>query len=166
MKIDGHIDGWLNLAQQKYKCSFVQLLPEVDPTTQQAQILFKIEDKEKKLLLGAYAKIDISLPPYKEEVMIKKSALSLFNGEWVVFLPHEDEDHDKSENHQEEEHDEHDEHDENEEVPYTPQVVKILNYSGDLVAVDGLKDGIEYVSEGVYFVKSMLLRSSLGGHGH
>ena len=103
MKIDGHIEGWLTLAKQRFKCSFVQLLPEVDATTQQAQILFKIENKQKKLLLGAYAQIDISLPPYKKAVMIKKSALSLFSGEWVVFLPHEDEEHEESENHHEEE---------------------------------------------------------------
>jgi len=59
----------------------------------------------------------------------------------------------------------HDEHEE-EESPYTPKVVKIIAYSGDDVAIEGIDKEDEYVSEGVYFVKSMLLKSSLGGHGH
>jgi len=160
MQIDSHIEGWLTLAKQRYRCSFVQLLPKVDPITQQAQILFKIDDDPKKLLLGAYAQIDISIPPYREAVMIKRSALSLFDGEWVIFLPLEDEAHEDAD------HTEHKDHDEHDEVPYTPQVVQIIDYSGESVAVEGVSSGVEYVSSGVYFVKSMLLRSSLGGHGH
>jgi hypothetical protein len=120
--------------------------------------------------------------------MVKKSALSLFQGEWVVFVEsdhggeehegeeaHGHDDHDKA--HKEEkdhevhaDHDEdeegHGDHEEHEEVPYAPKVVEIIAYNGDDVAVKGLKAGEEYVSDGVYFVKSMILKSSLGEHGH
>jgi ABC-type Zn2+ transport system substrate-binding protein/surface adhesin len=114
--------------------------------------------------------------------MVKKSALTLFQGEWVVFVKkdHEDmeEDHAKEDDHEEHgDHEEHEheteeahgehEHDEaHEEVPYEPQVVEIIAYAGEEVAVKGIEAGIEYVSDGVYFVKSMILKSSLGEHGH
>ncbi|MCF6207413.1 MAG: hypothetical protein L3J47_11065, partial [Sulfurovum sp.] len=107
--------------------------------------------------------------------------LTLFQGEWVVLVEkphkreHEEEEH---EVHKEEAHDDHDEHDEaegehgehehseHEEIPYAPQVVKVIAYSGDEVAVKGIEAGTEYVSDGVYFVKSMLLKGALGEHGH
>ena len=57
-------------------------------------------------------------------------------------------------------------HDEHEEASYEARVVEIIAYSGNDVAVKGIELGVEYVSEGVYFVKSQLLKSSLGGHGH
>ena len=59
----------------------------------------------------------------------------------------------------------HNEHEE-EPKPYKARVVSIIAYAGDYVAINGLEVGEEYVSDGVWFVKSMLLRSSLGEHGH
>jgi hypothetical protein len=76
---------------------------------------------------------------------------------------HEGHDHAK---HEAEKEDAHDEHEEEEEAPYEAKVVKVLAYVGEYVAVEGLDVDVEYVSDGVYFVKSMLLKSSLGGHGH
>jgi len=184
MRVTEDTEGWIEVASRRYRCSFVQLLPEIDDETQQAQVLFWIEGEPKRLLLGAYMQIDISLPPYEKRVAIKRSALTLMQGEWVIFLPQESEhnesDHDDSEHsdeHQEHQakedthHDEHGEeeggeHDEHEESPYTLQVVKIISYSGEFVAIKGIDEGIEYVSEGVYLVKSKILKSSLGGHGH
>ena len=112
----------------------------------------------------------------------------MYKGEWIVFVPseeaeifsrketekkksvshdHVDEDH---ENHgeKEEKHGKtgqgHEEH--GEEPAYVPTVVKILAVNGDEVGVAGLNAGQEYVSKGVYFVKSLLLKSELGEHGH
>jgi len=121
--------------------------------------------------------------------MVKKSALTLFNGEWVVFVEkgheesddgkeethgHDDHDHDahkeekEDEDHKNEAHEEeeegHDEHEE--ESPYEAKIVQVIAYTGEYVAVEGLEAGEEYVSDGVYFVKSMILKSSLGEHGH
>jgi len=217
--------GWVNIAGKNYDASFVQLLPNIDEETQRAKVLFSITNSPENLLLGAFTEIDISFAPTRNVVMVKKSALTLFNGEWVVFTQKEhentehheeksDHDHDKEEathdehghketysetetgheghsghdehaheahtedsghaNHEDEagdkKHDEkeghggHDEHED--EAPYEANVVKIIAYVGDEVAIEGLKVGAEYVSDGVYFVKSMLLKSSLGEHGH
>jgi multidrug efflux pump subunit AcrA (membrane-fusion protein) len=181
MKVTPESKGQITLAGERYPCRFVQLLPEVDSETQRAQLLFWIEKDPKNLLLGAFAEMAIVLPPYHKAVMVRQSALSLFNGEWVVFTPQEAEHHEAEspERHAEEEHhkegaeiekaghEEHGgEHEEHDAVPYAPQVVEIIAYSGDDVAVEGIDANETYVSEGVYFVKSMILKSSLGEHGH
>jgi len=168
MRVTEETEGWIEVAKRRYRCSFVQLLPEIDDETQQAQVLFWIEGEPKRLLLGAYLQIDISLPPYEKMLVVKRSALTLMQGEWVIFLPQES-DHDDGghgEEHQEDTHHKHGEHEEHERPPYTPQVVEIIAYSGEFVAIKGIDEGVEYVSKGIYLVKSKILKSSLGGHGH
>jgi hypothetical protein len=172
MKVNAQTKGWIHIDNASYPTTFVQLLPTIDEETQRAQVLFSIDNNTSKPLLGAFRQIDISLTPTKEVVMVKKSALSLFKGEWVVFVKkeHEEEAHHEEHSEHEEEDDDHDahehEHEEHEEVPYTAKVVEIIAYVGDDVAIKGLKENEAYVSEGVYFVKSMILKSSLGEHGH
>ena len=187
--------GYINLLGKSYDASFMQLLPNIDPETQRAKVLFQIENSPSNLLLGTFTEIDISLAPTKNVVMVKKSAITLYKGEWVVFTEkeHEEAGHheEKSDHDHEKEKSEHDEHDhdahkaekgndkdedthgegkhdehEEEEAPYEAQVIEIIAYVGDYVAIKGLKVDEEYVSDGVYFVKSMLLKSSLGEHGH
>jgi biotin carboxyl carrier protein len=177
MKITDQTKGWITAANKKYACNFVQLLPQIDEETQRAKILFQIENSPKNLLLGAFTEMEISLEPYADVLMVRKSALTLFQGEWVIFIEADHDEHEEEEAHhnkKESEHDHkahkdghkgHDEH-EDEESPYTPKVVKVIAYSGDDIAIEGIDKDDEYVSEGVYFVKSMLLKSSLGGHGH
>lgn len=181
--------GWLTIGEEQYLSHFVQRLPDIDKETQRAKVVFKIEKCPQSLLLGAFSKMQIALESKEKKLVIKKSALTLFKGEWVVFIPHKKElEHDEYAGHKhsphgeveekkhskyesldgEESHDEdagHDVH-EDEDVPYTPKIVEIVAYYGDEVVVKGLEDKEEYVSAGVYFVKSMLLKSSLGGHGH
>jgi ABC-type Zn2+ transport system substrate-binding protein/surface adhesin len=160
------------VADKKYPAHFVQLLPTIDEETQRAKVLFMMMKNPKNILINAFTEMDISLAPFTEAVMVKKSALTLFQGEWVVFVEkeHEGEAHEGEEAHGHEDHDEeehaHGGHKEHEEVPYLPKVVEIIAYNGDDVAVKGLKVDEEYVSDGVYFVKSMILKSSLGEHGH
>ena len=179
MQISTETKGWLKVSTKTYPSHFVQLLPNIDEETQRAKVLFQIEKSPSNLLLGAYAEMDISLAPYHNAIMVKKSALTLFQGEWVVFVEakHEEEksglDHEKEANgkdeHKEEKHDDKgvdEDHDEDEEAPYTAKVVNIIEYAGEYVAVEGIRADEEYVSEGVYFVKSMMLKSSLGEHGH
>ncbi len=62
-------------------------------------------------------------------------------------------------------HDEHEGHSD-EEVPYTLRVVNIIAEDENFVALKGIQAGEAYVSDKSYYVKSMLLKSSLGGHGH
>ena len=183
MKVTQKTTGYVTVAGEKYAAHFVQLLPTIDEETQRAKVLFQIEDSPKNLLLGTYTEMEISFEPSVNVLMVKKSALTLFQGEWVVFIEahhdgheekaeheneaqeeHEDHDHDAHED-KHDAHSDHEEHEE-EESPYIAKVVKILAYTGDYVAIEGIDTEDEYVSEGVYFVKSMLLKSSLGGHGH
>ena len=198
MKVSKKTKGWIHIAGETYPTHFVQLLPNIDQETQRAKVLFSIDESPKNLLLGAFNEIDISLAPTHEVVMVKKSALTLFKGEWVVFVEKEHEEeahHDEKSDHDHEkeakEHDTHDHeahsedkghdahdddhekeghghggHEEHEEAPYEAKVVKIIAYAGNNVAIKGLKANEEYVCDGVYFVKSMILKSSLGEHGH
>ena len=172
MKVSDKTTGFVTVADKKYPAHFVQLLPTIDEETQRAKVLFMMMKNPKNILINAFTEMDISLAPFTEAVMVKKSALTLFQGEWVVFVEkeHEGEAHEGEEAHGHEDHDEeehaHGGHKEHEEVPYLPKVVEIIAYNGDDVAVKGLKVDEEYVSDGVYFVKSMILKSSLGEHGH
>ena len=214
LRVTPETKGYIDIAGKSYDASFVQLIPSIDEETQRAKVLFSIENSPSNLLLGAFTKIDISLAPTRNVVMVKKSALTLFKGDWIVFTEKEHEEkghHEEKTDHEHEEekasHDEHDHdahkeketdghddhdhdahkaekehadndheekeeghegHDEHEEEssPYEANVVKIIAYVGDEVAIEGLEEGEEYVSDGVYFVKSMILKSSLGEHGH
>lgn len=160
MKVSDKTSGFVTVAKKKYPAHFVQLLPTIDEETQRAKVLFMMMENPKNILINAFTEMDISLAPFTEAVMVKKSSLSLFQGEWVVFVEKKEENKvhkEKKEVNRESEEDE-----EEQEAPYEAKVVKIIAYNGDDVAIKGLNAGEEYVSDGVYFVKSMLLKSSLG----
>ncbi len=165
MKITPKTTGFVTIANKQYPVRFVQLLPNIDEATQRAKVLFMMMKYPKNTLIHAFIQIDISLEPYQNAVMIKKSALSLFQGEWVVFVEtHEDEKGREADTHPKKGNDEKagDNDEAEEEVPYAPKVVQIIAYNGDEVAIKGLKPNEEYVSDGVYYVKSMLLKSAIG----
>ena len=98
MHVTQDTKGWVKIADKSYAATFVQLLPNIDEETQRAKVLFSIDDSPSNLLLGAFTEIDISLAPSRNVVMVKKSALTLFNGEWVVFTEKE---HENAEHHEE-----------------------------------------------------------------
>ena len=175
LKVDDQSKATVTLMNKHFSASFIQLYPQVDEETQRAKVLFSLKGETGKLLLGAFVPIQVEIAPFIKAVTLKRSALTLFQGEWVVFVPKADDEEDEhkaaehhkddeaeDEGHEGEEH----HHDEAHEVPYAPRVVEILAYSGDRVALKGIEAGEAYVSEGVYFVKSLLLKSSLGEHGH
>jgi hypothetical protein len=80
----------------------------------------------------------------KSTSLSKKSALSFFNNEWVVFIPNKETK--QKEN----------------ETQYEPRVVKIITQDEQYAGVDGIEAGEAYVSDKSYYAKSMLLKSSLG----
>ncbi len=175
MHLSPQSKGVITYANKRYTAHFVQLMPVVDEETQRAKALFLLDSHPQKILINAFTSMQVTLPPYTKAVTIRKSALSLFKGEWVVFVEkthdevhekteHEDKEtaHAHNEKHDEAEHGEH----EHKESPYEPRVVEPIAYFGERVAVKGLEAGETYVASGVYFVKSMLLKSSLGEHGH
>ncbi|MFT5659902.1 MAG: cobalt-zinc-cadmium efflux system membrane fusion protein [Sulfurimonas sp.] len=142
-----------------------QILPEVDEVTQRIVLLSSINEKTDNLYINTYLAVTLHFDDTKKHVAVNKSALSFFQNEWVVFVPREEEQgHEKHESDDKDEHKGHD-HDE-EEVLYELRVVKVITQDDNYVAVEGLSVGEEYVSAKSYYVKSMLLKSSLGGHGH
>ena len=136
-----------------------QIMPKIDEETQRVVVLASIETDVKNLFIGLFVEATLFMGQSKRYKAIRRSALSFFNNEWVVFVPKEE--HEAHEEDHEEEH-EHEEH----SAPYGVQVVKIITQDEEFVAVDGLEVGQEYVSEKSYFVKSLILKSSLGENGH
>jgi RND family efflux transporter MFP subunit len=118
MKVNVKTTGFVTVADKKYPAHFVQLLPTIDEETQRAKVLFKIENSPKNLLLGTYVEMEISLAPYRDALMVNKSALTLFQGEWVVFVEAEHEEkneaHDQVADQSQDEHNKHNKHDEHE----------------------------------------------------
>lgn len=151
---------------KNYAMHVTQILPELDEKTQQMVILLSLDEPVPNLFVNAYVETKLFIGVPKVHLAVKKSALSFFNNEWVVFTPKHHEEHE--EEHKEEKHDEHEGHDEHEEeeVPYAITVVKILKQNENWVAIEGMDEHADYVSAKSYYIKSLLLKSSLGGHGH
>lgn len=133
-----------------------QILPKIDTTTQRVVVLSSVDEKVENFFINTYLKSTVYFGEESTHLAVKKSALSFFNNEWVVFVPNEEEHEEES---GEEGHEEH-------EAPYTLAVVKIIAEDENFVAVTGLQEGQEYVSAKSYYVKSMILKGALGEHGH
>jgi len=159
-------EGKLVYGGKNYKMHISQILPELDEQTQQMVVLSSLDEPVINLFVNAYVDSKLSIGEPKSYLAVKKSALSFFNNEWVVFVPehHEGEEHDDHEDEKTDEHG-HGEHEE-EEVPFDIKVVKILKQNETWVAIEGLEEHTDYVSDKSYYIKSLLLKSSLGGHGH
>ena len=127
-----------NYAGEKIVTHITQILPKVDEMTQRVVVLSSVDEKVEHIFINTYLKSTLYFGDATMHLAVKKSALSLFNNEWVVFIPTK------------------------EEIPYAPKVVKIITEDAGYVAIEGLHSGEEYVSAKSYFVKSMLLKSSLG----
>ena len=142
-----------------------QILPKVDTRTQRVIVLASIEQEVANLFTNAYVEANLYFGEAREYPAVQKSALSFFQNEWVVFVPNEDDEHHEERESKHDEKSEHGEHEEH-EAPYTPRVVKIVTEDENYAAVEGIDVGEEYVSDKSYYVKSMILKSSLGEHGH
>ncbi|WP_294963317.1 efflux RND transporter periplasmic adaptor subunit [Sulfurimonas sp.] len=161
-----------------------QILPNVDETTQRIVLLSSIDEITDNLYVNAYTSSTLYFNSTKKYIAVEKSALSFYNNEWVVFVPKEEDhnedkhdedekDHDEHEGEKHEEHDDHKDENHNEdaqeeghEEEYEARVINIITQDEKFAAVEGLELNEEYVSDKSYYVKSQLLKSSLGGHGH
>lgn len=146
-----------------------QILPELDTKTQRIIVLSSINEKTDDLYINAYIKSTLYLQMDREYVAVKKSALSFFNNEWVVFVPKEEHGHDKEhvdyeyEEHQKHQGDDHDKEEHEEiEVPYEARVVEVVIQDDTYAGILGLEANEAYVSDKSYYIKSMMLKSSLG----
>ena len=135
-------------ADKTIQTHITQIMPKVDENTQRVIVLSSVDEKVKHLFINTYVEATLYFGKKMQHLAVKKSALSFFNNEWVVFVPNEEEASP--------------EEGEEAAVPYGIKVVKILASDEDYVAIDGLEPGEEYVSAKSYFVKSALLKSSLG----
>ncbi len=115
-----------------------KILPKIDAKTQRILLLSRVDTKVKNLFIGAYIKSRLYFGEARPYPAVKKSALSFFNNEWVVFVPNKG------------------------EIAYVPRVVEIMKEDAKYVAIKGLRVGEEYVSQRSYYAKSALLKSSLG----
>jgi hypothetical protein len=169
--------GSITYGKEEYKMHITQILPNIDQQTQKMTVLSTLDKPVNNLFVNTFLDSKLFLGKGKSYLTVKKSALSFFNNEWVVFVPKHHEETRRGgamsppDTHNEKEHEEehkghgHDEHEE-EEVPYNIKVVKILKKFDKYVAIEGLKEHQDYVSDKSYYIKSLLLKSSLGGHGH
>ncbi|MCK4737543.1 MAG: HlyD family efflux transporter periplasmic adaptor subunit, partial [Sulfurimonas sp.] len=182
----------MNYANRNIVSHITQIMPELDETTQRIVLLSSVDENVDNLYINSYVSSTLYFGNKEKYVAIKKSALSFFNNEWVVFIPtkQEHDGHDGLEEHDDlgghnehgglliekdihEEHDNHagheghdDEHNEEGEQPYEVRVIEIITQDEEYAGVNGLEVGEEYVSAKSYYAKSMILKSSLGGHGH
>jgi hypothetical protein len=124
--------------QECFEATYLKTLPFVDEDSALAQLIFEGVEGG---LIGAYGKMELLFKPSRRLFLLPRSAVTKLDGEWVVFVQDEDGD-------------------------FVPKVVEIVTFFGDEVALIGLKEGERYVASGVYYVKSHLLKSSLGEHGH
>jgi multidrug efflux pump subunit AcrA (membrane-fusion protein) len=135
--------------------------------------LASIEPSSQELYLNQYVGATIYTQKDQNYLSVKKSALTFFQNEWVVFVPVQkkpsakQEEHKEHGEHGEDEHEKDGEHDEDKESStYEARVVEIITKDDDYVAIRGLEVGESYVSDKSYYVKSMLLKSAIGEHGH
>ena len=162
IKIGNKIEIIIN--NKKVISTVTKILPNIDRASQRIIILSSLDNEVKNLYINSFVDATLYLNNNKEYMAIEKSALSLINNEWVIFIEkvHNEEEHHIDE---EDEDDEHNEHNKM-EFPYEVRVVDIITENSKYFAISGVEVGEEYVSDKVYFVKSLLLKSALTGHGH
>lgn len=125
--------------KKKLITHITQILPELDEKTQRIITLSSIDEKVDDLYINSYLSSTLYFNADTEYIAVKKSALSFFDNEWVVFIPNKEN-----------------------EAQYEPRVVKVITQDQQYVGVEGIEAGEEYVSDKAYYAKSMLLKSSLG----
>ena len=148
----------VNYAKHELISYVTQIMPEVDTTTQRIIVLSAMADKKQEPFINAYLGATLYFDATESHVSVEKSALSFYNNEWVVFVPVEIDEKQSDEQDEASRDDEEEEH----QVPYEARVVEITAQDELFVAVDGLEAGEAYVSDKSYYVKSMLLKSSIG----
>jgi multidrug efflux pump subunit AcrA (membrane-fusion protein) len=142
----------LNYAGEVINLEVSQILHKLDRVTQQVVVLSAIKESKSHLFIDSFVESTFYIGSPKKYLTIEKSAISFYEDEWVVFVPKEEE------HHEEEEH--------KDEFEYDIKVIKPIKTNQNLVAIEGLKEGDRYVSDSVYYIKSLFLKSSMGGHGH
>lgn len=114
-----------------------RILPSVDEATQRISVIASLDKPSNELYLNQYIGATIYTEKNKNYLAVKKSALTFFQNEWVVFVPAK-------------------------KGTYEGKVVEIIAKDDQYIAIKGLNAGERYVSDKSYYVKSMLLKSAIG----
>ncbi len=119
-----------------------QIYHKLDEETRTLPVRILVTNAQDRLHPGEYVEVAIPLRTSRKVLAVPTSALTLLEGEQVVFLA--------------------------EEGGYRPVAVAVENIGGEWVAItDGLAPGQQVVSRGAFFLKSIMLKSRLGeGHAH
>lgn len=125
------------LAKERLDARVTRILPKVDPITQRVVVLASLQTVPKRIFTDVFVEARLYYGKGFTHKAVKRSALSFFQNEWVVFTPQE-------------------------EGKYLPQVVEIITQDEEYIAIEGLEKEAPYVSGKSYFVKSELLKSSIG----
>ncbi|MDD3054760.1 MAG: efflux RND transporter periplasmic adaptor subunit [Aliarcobacter sp.] len=136
-----------------------KILPELDEITQRIIVLSSIDDEKVKLYSNLFLSSILYYETDKEYISVKKTALSFMNNEWVVFVLNEDE-------HKEKENAQTQVNSHKEELEFKSLGVKIIQENDEYIAIEGVEENQKYVSDEPYKAKSIVLKSSLGEHGH
>ena len=127
-----------------------KILPELDEMTQRIIVLSRIDDEQIKLYSNLYLGSTLYYETDKKYISVRKSAITFMNNEWVIFIPNEEETS----------------HTEDKEQEFKSLDIKIIQENDEYVAVEGIEENQKYVRDEPYKVKSLVLKSSLGEHGH
>ena len=119
-----------------------QIYHKLDEETRTLPVRILVTNTQDRLHPGEYVDVAIPLRTSRKVLAVPASALTLLEGEQVVFLA--------------------------EEGGYRPVAVAAEDVGSGWVAItDGLAPGQKVVSRGAFFLKSIMLKSQLGeGHAH
>jgi cobalt-zinc-cadmium efflux system membrane fusion protein len=121
----------------------IQLHHQLDETTRRQGLRIEVDNAEDHLHPGQFVEAEISTGEGPPVLAVPSEAITLIDGKSSVFLIEDD----------------HELH---------PQVVEVGISAGGWTEIrGGIGEGDQIAASGVFFIKSLLLKSSLGeGHGH
>jgi cobalt-zinc-cadmium efflux system membrane fusion protein len=123
--------------------SVIQLHHQLDETTRRQGLRIEVDNAEDHLHPGQFVEAEISTGEGPPVLAVPSEAITLIDGKPSVFLIEDDRE-------------------------LHPQVVEVGISAGGWTEIrGGIGEGDQIAASGVFFIKSLLLKSSLGeGHGH
>lgn len=124
-----------------YNGKIIYVAPVIEETTRTGLVRVAIENHDKNVRPGSFATGVVKISDKGESVIVPASAVQLIAGETVVFVPDSD--------------------------GYSPRDIKVgKSENGFTQVIAGLKPGEEYVSQGGFGLKAILMTSGMTGDGH
>ncbi len=124
-------------ADKWLKGRVVQIHRRINETTRTLPVRIEVNNPRGLLRAGLFVEVALQTAEGEAVIAVPKSAVTLLHGERVVFMLKGDE--------------------------LYPQLVEAGGVRGDLVEIkNGLKEGDEIVTRGVFLLKSLLLKSQIG----